>query len=409
MTRQASTPFILVTVLIDVMAVGLLLPVLPTLVGEFTDSRDAQARWYGLLMATFGVTQFICAPLLGALSDRYGRRPVLLASITGLGVMFLLTPLVTSLYALLATRVLGGALAANFSVANAYVADVTPPEQRTKGFGMIGAAFGIGFIIGPVVGGLLGAIDIRLPFFVAAALSLGNVLYGWFVLPESLPKDRRKPVQWRRANPVVALYGLSKLRSVGVLVAVIALANLAQFILHSTWVLSTEFRFGWGPKENGLSLFVVGLAAALVQGVLLARLINWVGEKRLIVLGMTSATLAYVCYGLVTAGWLMYVVVFANLLSYAVGPGLNAVVSRGAPPNEQGVAMGSLSSLNALMVVIAPLVGTPLLATVSHLPPDDWRIGAPFFLSAVLSVLALALAVWHFLKQRRPAGPHVVH
>lgn len=409
MKRQASTAFILVTVLIDVMGIGLLLPVLPSLVGEFAGSRDAQAHWYGLLMATFGVTQFVCAPLLGALSDRYGRRPVLLASIAGLGVMFGLTPLVTSLEALLATRVLGGALAANFSVANAYVADVTPPEQRTKGFGMIGAAFGIGFIIGPVVGGLLGSIDIRLPFFVAAGLSFANFLYGWFVLPESLPKDRRKPVDLKRANPVVALYGLGKLRAVGLLVVVIALSNLAQFILHSTWVLSTEFRFGWGPKENGLSLFVVGLAAALVQGVLLARLLKAVGEKRLVVLGIASATLSYVFYGLVTAGWLMYVVIFANLLSYAVGPALGAMVSRSVSPTEQGIAMGSLSSLSALVAVVAPLVGTPLLASVSHLPAGDWRIGAPFFLSAVLSTAALLLAVWHFLKQRRRVTPHVVH
>jgi DHA1 family tetracycline resistance protein-like MFS transporter len=404
--RQAATPFILVTVLMDVMGIGLLLPVLPTLVGEFAGSREAQAHWYGLLMATFGVTQFVCAPLLGALSDRYGRRPVLLASIAGLGVMFFLTPLVTSLHALLATRVLGGALAANFSVANAYVADVTSPEERTKGFGMIGAAFGIGFILGPVVGGLLGAIDIRLPFFVAAGLSLANFLYGWFLLPESLPKERRKPVQWRKANPVVALYGLGKLRAVGLLVVVIALANLAQFILHSTWVLSTEFRFGWGPKENGLSLFVVGVAAALVQGVLLSRLMRAFGERRLVVLGMTSALVSYVLYGLVTVGWLMYVVVFANLLSYAVGPALNSLISRAAPANEQGIAMGSLSSLGALMAVIAPLLGTPLLAAVSHLPPDDWRIGAPFFLSAVLAAAALALAFWHFLKQRRAAAPH---
>jgi DHA1 family tetracycline resistance protein-like MFS transporter len=189
------------------------------------------------------------------------------------------------------------------------------------------------------------------------------------------------------------------------LVVVIALANLAQFILHSTWVLSTEFRFGWGPRENGLSLFVVGVAAALVQGVLLSRLMRAFGERRLVVLGMTSALVSYVLYGLVTAGWLMYVVVFANLLSYAVGPALNSLISRAAPANEQGIAMGSLSSLGALMAVIAPLLGTPLLAAVSHLPPDDWRIGAPFFLSAVLAAAALALAFWHFLKQRRAAAP----
>jgi MFS transporter, DHA1 family, tetracycline resistance protein len=402
--RRATTDFIVVTVLIDVMAIGLLLPVLPALVGEFTGSRDAQAHWYGIVMVTFGLAQFLCAPLLGALSDRHGRRPVLLVSIGGLGLMFLLTPLVTSLPALLATRVLGGALAANFSVANAYVADVTPPEQRARGFGMIGAAFGIGFIFGPVVGGLLGAIDIRLPFYVAAALSLANVIYGLFVLPESLPAERRRAVDWARANPVSALTGLARLRSVGLLVGVIALSNLGQFVLHSIWVLSTEFRFGWGPRENGLSLFVVGLAAALVQGVLLGRLTAVLGERRLVLAGLGSAMLAYCAYGLVSVGGLLYLIIFANLLSYAVGPTLVAMVSRSAPADAQGVAMGSLSSLAALMAVAAPLLGTPLLAAVSHQPAGDWRVGAPFYLSALLAAQALALCAVHFARQRPAAA-----
>jgi DHA1 family tetracycline resistance protein-like MFS transporter len=404
MTRKPAIPFILVTLLLDVMGFGLLLPVLPALVGEFTDSRDAQTYWYGAMIVTFGLTQFFCSPLLGAISDRFGRRPVLLGSIAGLGMMFLLSALATSLAGLLVARILGGVLAANFAVANAYVADLTTPENRAKSFGMIGAAFGIGYVIGPMVGGLLGAIDIRLPFYAAAALSAANFLYGLVVVPESLPPQRRRPIQWARANPIASLHGLASLKAVGVLVAVIALANLAQFILHGTWVLYTTFRFGWGPRETGLSLFFVGLMAALVQGALLGRLLQGLGERRLVLAGLTSGTLAYLAYGLTTAGWLMYVFIVANLLAFAVGPALHAIVSKATDAGSQGVAMGSLTSLSALMAVAAPFIGTPLLAEVSHLPADDWRIGAPFFMSCALCLAALVLAARHFARQ--PAAPH---
>lgn len=407
MKKPPAIAFILVTVLVDVMGIGLLLPVIPSLVGEFTASRDAQTYWYGALMVTFGAAQFLCAPLLGAVSDRYGRRPVLLASIAGLGTMFYLSAVVESLAALVATRVLGGALAANFSVANAYVADITTSEERAKGFGKIGAAFGIGFIVGPALGGSLGAIDIRLPFYVAAALSLANWLYGLFVLPESLPKDRRRPIDWRKANPFVSLAGLARLKSVGVMVAVIGLFNLAQFVLHGIWVLYTTFRFDWGPLEAGMSLFIVGLNAAVVQGALLGLLMARLGERRVVIAGLTSGLLAYVGYGLATQGWMMYAIIVANLLAFAVGPALNAIVSKAADPREQGLAMGSLASLGSLTAVVAPLLGAPLLAEVSHLPAGDWRIGAPFFLSAALQAIAFALAAWHFARARRPAA-HVL-
>ena len=408
MKRRPAIVFILITLLIDVMGFGLLLPVLPALVGEFTTGRDAQTYWYGAMIVTFGLTQFFCSPFLGALSDRYGRRPVLLGSIAGLGMMFLLSALATSLTGLLLARVLGGVLAANFAVANAYVADITTPEKRAKSFGLIGAAFGIGYIVGPMVGGLLGSIDIRLPFYVAAGLSALNFLYGLLVVPESLPAERRTPLQWKRANPISSLRGLAKLRTVGVLVAVIALANLAQFILHSTWVLFTNFRFGWGPRETGLSLFAVGMMAALVQGGLLGWLLRTLGERRVVLAGLASGTLAYVAYGLTTVGWMMYAIIVANLLAFAVGPALNAIVSKAADPSEQGLAMGSLTSLSALMAVIAPFIGTPLLAGVSHLPAGDWRIGAPFFMSAVLSLMALMLAIVHFRRHRNQPVAHAV-
>ncbi len=407
MTRQPAIPFILITLLIDVMGFGLLLPVLPALVGEFTASRDAQTYWYGAMIVTFGLTQFVCAPILGALSDRFGRRPVLLGSIFGLGVMFLASALATSLTGLLLARIFGGMLAANFAVANAYVADLTQPEERARSFGLVGAAFGIGYVIGPMVGGLLGAIDIRLPFYVAAGLSVANFLYGLLVVPESLPRERRKAIEWKRATPVASLVGVARLKAVGVLVAVIAVANLAQFILHGTWVLYTNFRFGWGPRETGLSLFVVGLMAAVVQGGLLGVLLKKFGERRIVIAGLASGVLAYIAYGLTTVGWVMYAIIFANVLAFAVGPALHAIVSKAADPSEQGVAMGSLSSLNSLMAVAAPFIGTPLLAEVSHLPAGDWRIGAPFFMSALLAFIALVLAAWHFARQPLRVAPHI--
>ncbi|HUL64083.1 MAG TPA: MFS transporter [Burkholderiaceae bacterium] len=401
MARQPAVAFVLVTVVIDVIGIGLIIPVLPVLVGEFTGGREAQTYWYGLLVLAFGISQFACAPLLGALSDRFGRRPVLLSSMAGMGLMFFLTAQVTTLVGLLATRVIGGALSANMAVANAYVADLTAHESRAKSLGLVGAAFGIGFILGPVVGGLLGHYDIRLPFFVAAGLCVLNFLYGAVVVPESLPPDKRKTISPGRVNPLAALFGLARLRNVGLLVAVIALNNLAQFILHVTWVLYTEFRFGWGPRETGLSLFVVGIAATLVQGVLLGTMLRRLGEHRTVLCGLVSGVLAYAGYGLATQGWMMYAIIFANFLSYAVGPAMVAIVSKAADPREQGLVMGTLASLSSLMVVVAPLIGTPLLAEVSQLPATDWRVGLPYLLSSALNLAALAMAALYFARHRQ--------
>lgn len=398
---RARISFILVTVLIDMMGVGLILPVLPSLVGEFTHTVESQAYWYGALTFTFGMTQFLCAPMLGALSDRYGRRLVLLLSIGGLGTMFLVSGLVRSLPMLVAARVVGGALASNVSVANAYVADITTPENRTKSFGLVGAAFGFGFILGPMVGGLVGGIGIRIPFFIAAGLAIVNLAYGYFVLPESLPLSRRRAIDIKKANPFGALVGLARLRGVGLLVTVIALAGLAQYILIGTWVLYNSFRFGWGPPQNGASFFVVGAMSAIVQGGLLGWLLRKLGERRLVLLGLGSATLAYLGYALATRGWMMYAILVMNLLSFGVSAALNAVVSKAAPPDEQGLAMGSLSSLNSVLAVFGPLLGLPLFARVSHLPRADFRVGAPYFLAAALSLSALLLASWHFAREAR--------
>jgi MFS transporter, DHA1 family, tetracycline resistance protein len=398
--RTAAMPFIMLTTLIDMVSIGLIIPVLPALVGSFTGSQTDQAFWYGVVTFAFGFANFFASPILGALSDCYGRRPVLLIGFCGLALSFLLTALASSLWMLIVIRLVSGAMQANMSVSNAYVADITPPEERAKRFGMLGAMFGLGFILGPVMGGLLGAIDLRLPFFAAGSLALVNLLYGYFVLPESLTAERRQAFSWKSANPVASLRGLTQLTGVGRLVAVIACSGLAQFVLYTTWVLYTTFKFGWGPLENGWSLAAVGVVSVIVQGLLLGRLLRLFSPKRLAVLGLTSSTLAYLLWGAATEGWMIFAIIFVNLLGATVAASIQSIISSAADPRSQGQALGAVGGLNSLMAVIAPALGAPLLTMVSHLPQGDWRIGAPFFFCALLQAAALVLAVIHFRRER---------
>jgi DHA1 family tetracycline resistance protein-like MFS transporter len=403
--RPAAMRFIMLTVLIDMLAVGLIVPVLPALVGKFASSPAEQTYWYGIVAGSYAIASFFGAPLLGALSDSYGRRPILLLGFCGMTINFFTTALATAAWMLVASRLVGGFMQSNAAVANAYVADITPPEQRARRFGMLGAMFGIGFILGPVIGGLLGGIDLRLPFFVSGGLALLNLAYGCFVLPESLPAERRRKVELKRINPLSSLKQLAELKGVGLLVGVLACASLAQFTLYTTWVLYTTFKFHWGPSENGWSLFAVGMVSAVVQGVLLGRILKRVTPQRLAVLGLVSSTAAFVGFGLVTEGWMMYVVILCNVLGNTVGAAMQGLVSSAAGGNEQGQTMGSISGLSSLMAVVAPIIAAPLLATVSHLPAGDWRIGAPMYFCAALQALALLLAVLHFRSARTSLAP----
>jgi DHA1 family tetracycline resistance protein-like MFS transporter len=398
--RQAGMPFIMLTVLIDMVSIGLIIPVLPVLVGTFTSSPAEQAHWFGVVAFAFGIASFFGSPILGALSDRYGRRPVLLLGFSGLALSFFVTAMATALWMLIAVRLVSGAMQANAAVANAYVADITPPEQRAKRFGMLGAMFGLGFILGPVMGGLLGSINLRLPFFVAGALALVNWLYGFFVLPESLPRDRRHAFDWRKANPIGSLKALGQLRGVGLLVVVIGLAGLAQFILHTTWVLYTQMKFGWGPKENGWSLFAVGVMSALVQGFLVGQLLKRWSAQRLAVLGLVSSAVCYTLWGAATEGWMMYAVIFLNVLGFCAQTAIQSIVSNAADPRTQGQAMGAVASLNSVMAVAAPVIGPSMLGVVSHLPQGDWRIGLPYYFCGALLAVATAVATRHFIRAR---------
>jgi DHA1 family tetracycline resistance protein-like MFS transporter len=392
--------FVLICVFIDMLGIGLIVPVLPALVGEYVSGREQQALWYGILGAVFGLMQFVFMPMIGMASDRLGRRPVLLYSMAGMGINFLTTAWAPNLACLFIGRVIGGASSASMAVAAAYASDVSTPDNRAKSFGKIGAAFGLGFICGPALGGLLGNLGLHLPFYVAAALSAANFVYGWVAVPESLPPERRAALQWRRLNPFAALLRLLRRRDIRGLVAVFTLVTFAQMTLQSTFVLYTSFRFGWGPADNGMALFCVGLSSIVVQAGLLAFLIRRFGEVRLTLLGLCSGALAFLCYGLVTQGRLMYVIILCNLLSFAAGPALQGIISKSSTPREQGELMGSLQSISSLALVIMPLVGTAILGAVSHLPPSDWRVGSSFYMCAAMQALAIGIA-WVALRNAK--------
>jgi len=400
---RASTSFIFVTLLLDVIGFGLIIPVMPKMVAKFTASEIQTNHWLMIMTASYGIMQFFFSPILGALSDKFGRRPVILISIVGLGLDFILQGIAWSIPVLFAARILGGMTGASFSVGSAYIADVTTAENRAKGFGMIGMAFGIGFILGPMLGGFLGQMRPEMPFFAAAAFSLVNALYGYFVLPESLPRALRTPFSLKKANAFSALKGLIELKGLGMFVLAITLMNLAQFMMHSVWVRYTETRFSWTPRDNGFALFAVGISAAIVQGALLGPLIKLWGETRLAKIGLFFATLEFVLFGLANAGYEFYLIMTVCLLANAAGPALQAIVSRQVAPEKQGIAMGSLTSIGSITQVAAPFISLTILSEFTHAPGalQTLQAGMPFFASAILQFIAFALAIFYFSKNTK--------
>lgn len=389
--------FILICVFLDLLAIGLVTPVLPLLVGQFTgDNRAGQTLYFGLLTAVFGLMQFLCMPLLGALSDRIGRRPVLMISMAGLAINFMAMAWAPSLTWLFAGRLIGGAAAASMSVASAFAADISTPANRAAAFGKVGAAFGVGFICGPILGGILGSIDLRLPFYVACALSLANLLYGFLMVPESLPQSRRVALTWRRIDPFGVLARALRQRAVGGLLASYALMTFALVLLQSTWVLHTHFRFGWTAHENGIALFVVGLASAAMQAGALAPLLRKLGDRRLALVSLAAGALAYLLYGLAYRGWMMYLVIAINLLGFVAGPVLQSLISATAGEERQGELMGALQAIGSIGILLMPMLGMGILGQSSQLGTTDLRWGSAFYLAGLLQLGALLLA-WRWL------------
>ncbi len=388
--------FILITVFIDMLGIGIIIPILPELIREFVGGGSALAgRWYGILAATYAVTQFFFAPLLGALSDRVGRRPVILISLFGLGIDYIIMGFAPTLGWLFVGRLIAGVMGASATTANAYIADVSKPENRARNFGLIGVAFGLGFIFGPAIGGLLGSIDLRLPFFASAGLALVNWLYGFFVLPESLPPEKRGAFRWRKANPVGSLHVLRSYPLVAGLTAAFVFVILAQRGLETVWVLYTGHKFGWDERANGLSLALVGIMSAIVQGGLVQPVIKRIGERRAVLYGLVIAVFTFLGYGLATAGWMLLACIVFGSISGVAGPAIQSLVAGAVPPEDQGKVQGGIQSLMSLTSILAPLIFTAGLFSYFTSPSAPIELpGAPFLLGALM----YALAFWSVLR-----------
>ena len=357
--QQAALVFVLITLFIDILGIGIIIPVLPELVKEFVGGSTALAGWYvGVIGATYALMQFLCAPIMGALSDRFGRRPIILASLFGLGIDFLIQGLAPTIGWLFLGRLVAGMMGASITTVNAYIADVSTPETRARNFGLTGVMFGLGFIFGPALGGLLGGIHLRLPFFVAAGFALVNWLYGFFILPESLPLDKRSSLTLAKMNPLGTLKRLRAYPIVAGLAVAFVCISLAQRGLENVWVLYTGFRFGWNEQTNGLTLALVGLMAALVQGLLVRPTIARLGERRTVSVGVAISAIAFLGYGLAFEGWMVPCIIVFGAFGGVAGPAIQSIVAGAVDPSDQGKIQGALTSLMSVTNIVAPLFFT---------------------------------------------------
>jgi len=396
--RKAALIFIFVTVLIDILAFGVIIPVLPGLVREFTGGDFSRAAyWVGVFGTLFAAIQFVCTPIQGTLSDRYGRRPVILLSCLGLGTDFLLMAVAKTLPWLLVARVFSGMFAASFTTANAYIADVTSPENRARSFGLLGAAFGVGFIIGPIIGGLLGSWDLRAPFWFAAGLALLNFLYGLFVLPESLPPEKRTPrFDWSHANPVGSLGMLWRFPQVFGLAAVVMIANMAHYVYPSVAVLFTERQYGWDEKQVAFMLAGVGVCNAIVQGLLVGRVVPAVGERRALLLGLAFGTLGFLIYGFAEQPWMFIAALPLSALWGLAGPATQSLITQQVSADAQGRVQGALMSLVSLTGIFAPLMFAGVFSLFIsdhapvHLPGAPWLLAGAWLFVGLLVALKFA-------------------
>jgi MFS transporter, DHA1 family, tetracycline resistance protein len=389
--HAASVRFVLLTLVIDALGFGLVVPIVPSLVLQLSGMTISSAsQWVGLLLTAFALMQFICAPILGALSDRFGRRPVLLISLTGICLNYILLAWAPSLAWLFLGRLIAGGTAASGATATAYIADVTPPAKRAGQFGLVGAMFGVGFIVGPAVGGLLGSYGLRLPFIAAAVLAGCNVLYGLFVLPESLPPERRRPIEWARASPLGSLHVVMASRNLQRLAIAWGCLWFALGALQSTFVLANEVRFGWDTPQNGLALTLAGLGSAVVQGLLVRRIVPILGERRAAMSGGVVVASGYLCIALAPVGWVVVLGIILQSVGAIASPAIQGLVSASAAADRQGETQGALSSVQGLTAIVSPLIASFVFSMFTGPAAPVLLPGAPF----LVSVLAYGVAIW---------------
>lgn len=397
--------FVFVTVLVDSIGFGIILPVLPRLIMELTGATiDRAAAYGGWLSFVYALTQFCCAPVLGNLSDRFGRRPVLLFALLALGCDYLIMGFAPAIGWLYAGRLIAGCAGASFTPAYAYVADITEPAKRAQSFGLMGAAFGIGFIVGPAIGGLLGALGPRAPFFAAGVIALANFSFGCLALPESLPQESRRPFDWRRANPLGTFKQVLKYPVVAWLLGAMLLWQLGHQVLPSTWAFYTIERFHWTSAQVGGSLAFVGVVMAIAQGLLTRVLIPWFGGERPAALaGMAAAVLAYVGYAFATQGWMMYAVSLTTAVFALTYPAMNALASQRVPANAQGELQGAVASLYSLSSIMGPPLMTQVFGYFSAPEARVYFPGAAFLTAALLTVACAVLFAKSLARSAAPA------
>jgi DHA1 family tetracycline resistance protein-like MFS transporter len=392
--REAALGFIFVTVLIDVIGFGIIIPVMPKLITQLTGGTLGEASLYGgWLMFTFSIMQFLFSPVLGSLSDHYGRRPILLCSLLGIGLDYIALAFAPTIAWLFVARIFAGITSANFSTATAYIADISAPEKRAQNFGLIGAAFGLGFIIGPVIGGILGEYGARVPFIAAAVLTFINFLYGYFILPESLKPENRRKFDIKRANPVGSLQHLKKYPVILGLVASLVCIYIASHAVQSNWTYFTMEKFKWDEAMVGYSLGVVGILIALVQGGLI-RIINpKLGDKRSVYFGLALYLLGFILFAFASKSWMMFAFLIPYCLGGISGPALQGIMSNQVPANEQGELQGALMSLMSATSIIGPPLMTGIFAYYTNRNNGIYFPGAPFILGALFTLLSLLFAL----------------
>jgi DHA1 family tetracycline resistance protein-like MFS transporter len=399
--RRAAVAFIFVTILLDMFALGVIMPVLPKLVESFVDNDTASAaRIFGLFGTAWALMQFFFSPILGGLSDRFGRRPVVLLSNFGLALDYVLMALAPSLLWLFIGRVISGITSASISTSFAYIADITPPERRAAVFGKVGAAFGAGFILGPAIGGLLGGMDPRLPFWVAAGLSFANTLYGLLVLPESLPKHLRSPFRWRSANPVGALKLLRSNAVLAGLSVVNFIAQLAHVVLPSTFVLYATYRYGWDEKTVGLTLALVGICAMVVQGAAIGPIVKRFGERNALLLGLGSGAMGFLIFGAAPTGHLFWLGIPVMALWGVAGAATQGLMTQLVRPEQQGQLQGATNSVQSVSQLLGPFLFTLTFAYFIGTGAPLIMPGAPFLLASVLLIAALVIATRVLTRMR---------